>query len=242
MRHALLVLTSITSTTAQYGQYVCMVQDPDTGRRCGACLDRFDCDAPEVLLDCGMSAAYYQEGIDLGTQDACEAYLQAMQPKAASGLTDAALQDQQTGVPALAYALTMVVFSNTTMKEKNNSDASPDCTLIHILNGTKGRGLQDCVNDKLFEWGEDKLEQAACAYLTAGVGSLFCGSKVFKAATHVVNSFANKYIEQPICHAATSIERAAASVAGKAVSWFKGLFHWRRRNRALTDAPVDAIA
>lgn len=224
MRSVLLLCVYNTMAFAQYGKYVCMVQDMSTMVRCGACLDRFDCLDPQVLLDCGMSSVIYQEGIDMGTQDNCEAYLQAMSSDTSS---DAQLQDPKTGVPALAYALTMVVFNSTEVDNKLNTTDSPDCTLKHIAtSGINGSGLQDCINDKLIEYGEEKLEQLACAELIGGVAEVFCTSKIFKAAIGVVNSFANKFIEQSLSHAATSIERAATNVVSKATGWFKSLFHW----------------
>jgi len=223
--------------TAQDGKkYACMIQDPQTGERCGSCLERLDCLDVQVLLDCGVSTAQpvvYQEGINLQTQERCEAYLSATGGKA---LTDSALQDAHSGIPALAYAMTMAVFTNTSRPVRMSG---PECSIGRLLHGIDGKGMLDCINDRLFKWGEDTVEKLACAALagvpTAGIALAFCASPVFKAFIGVVNTFANKFIEEPIVHAATTIEEAAAHVVSKAASWFKGLFHWQAK--WLTRAP-----
>jgi len=227
----LLLLACCTiETTAQYGRYACMIHDPQTGSRCGSCLERFDCLDVQVLLDCGVSTGQpmaYQEGIDLQTQDKCEAYLSAT---GGQDWSDSALQDAHAGIPALTHAMTMAVFTNAS---RLSSTSGPDCSIGRVLRGIDGKGMLDCINDRLLKWGEDALEKAACAAMvavpTAGVALAFCASPVFKAAIGVVKSFANKFIEEPIVRTATTVEEAAAHIVSKAASWFKGLFHWRSK-------------
>jgi len=104
--------------------------------------------------------------------------------------------------------------------------SAPDCSASKLLSGLSGQDLQDCVNEMLVEKGETWLEQAACDYLTDGIAAAFCNSGLFQAATKVVNTFANKYIEKPICDAAKAVEDAVVKVAKTTWNWFTGLFHW----------------
>jgi hypothetical protein len=81
-----------------------------------------------------------------------------------------------------------------------------------------GADVQECINQGLFDRGEDWLEHTMCMYATEGVGSAFCDSRLFDVAQTAINSVINEVIEKPVISVLTSVEDAAASFASSIAS------------------------
>jgi hypothetical protein len=192
-------------------------------------------------VQCEFST-WFQEAFDAGDSDSCEAYVQggaAMD----QDVTKEQISDINGGVPSLGYGITMELYPDTTgilklglterrmrlahLRNVSRSKGAPPCTAEVLLNGVKGADFQKCLNEYLYDKGEDALETAACVYFSAGAAEPFCESPIFKGITSVVNKVANHFIEEPIVHAMDKVEDAAAdavtSVAHVFSSWFRSL-------------------
>ncbi len=139
-----------------------------------------------------------------------------------------AFRNAQTGFPSLSLGFVQGLFNSTTncsskaTTSVNGSLHVSDLPGLVCL-GTKklscpdtpltGKDMQDCVNQFLLDQGEDLLEKAVCAYVTAGAGAAFCESLAFKAGQYVFNKVLNYVIEKPIVEVMDSVEDAALSAA-----------------------------
>jgi hypothetical protein len=173
---------------------------------------------------CNPPSQYLEEAIDfydspsLSADAFCDAYSQVARNQPGD-VTPDQLQNIETGVPALSSMITKVVYGVA-----GHEGVGADCTSDVLKNGITGGDLQTCVNEFIFTHGESALEEAACEGVSGGVLTAFCTSGLFKAATGLVNSFVNKFIEQPIVHAMDRVEDAIAGVAKSCYNWFTGLF------------------
>ena len=91
---------------------------------------------------------------------------------------------------------------------------------------------QNCLNEYLFEKGEDALETAACEYFSGGAATPFCDSPLFQGITSVVNNVANQFIEKPIVHAMDTVEDAAVDAVKSVASVFSSFFHFENKVNA----------
>lgn len=196
------------------------------GHRCGGCFPDYHggrcreqprswCDPPSDYLD--EAIVFYDNGYgdDL---DVCKSYQQVVTLQS-NDITPEQLYDVDNGVPAVSAAITKVVYGAA-----GHFGLSDDCTTDVLKSGITGGDLQQCMNEFLFSQGESALERAACNMLSGEVLAPFCESKLFSAAAGVVNSYVNKFIEQPIVSAMTHVEDAASHVARSFANWFRGLF------------------
>ena len=88
-----------------------------------------------------------------------------------------------------------------------------------VSTGTlSGSDVQQCINDSLFERGEDWLETTVCLYATEGVGAAFCESGLFSVFKTAFNDIVNPIIEKPVIEVLTTVEDAAISFAGSIAS------------------------
>lgn len=200
------------------GPLVCMTGSP----RCGICAGVMD----ECLNMEGVcNADDPMEAFDAGSIDACRAYVSAATGMP-SGVTESDLTDERLGLPRLGYAITRSVFS-AGLQSVRNSSASNGCDASMLQNGITGQDLQDCINGFIVSEGEQVLEKAACEYVTAGVGTAFCDSMVFKGAIAVINAVANHFIEAPIVHAMDNFEDACVDAAKSVANAVRDFFNWQ---------------
>lgn len=96
----------------------------------------------------------------------------------------------------------------------------PECK--GLVNGMKGKEVQDCLHKCTFEFGEEKLEEWVCDYaaaqFTGGIATFFCNN-VLAIVMGPVNKFLNNFIEQPIIDAMASVEHAIASAGRRFKKW-----------------------
>lgn len=166
----------------------------------------------------------------------CGAYMEVAirQP---GDVTPEQLQNIETGVPALSSAISKVVYGLA-----GHEGVNGHCVSDVLQQGITGRDLQNCVNEFIVTHGEFLLEQLACTSLTGGVLAAFCSSSLFKAATGLVNSFANQYIERPIVHAMDFVEDSLAGIAKTCASWFSGLFSARSHNSSMNTTEAQGFS
>ena len=229
-----------TTISGQNGK-ACMYSNP----RCGDCRSS-DEECPDVASSlCGpFGSTGNAETIDLGSERACQAY--AFGDKG-DYVSNSDLQDSVVGLPAWMYGLMRVVFDdesplrmNSTAKNGSMINKVPNSSKVGGLpcwtpgqgcakevvekGGLTGEVALDCINQAAYHCLEDKLEDAACDYITAGVASAMCKSKYFGAAKKFVNTVINHYAEEPIVHAATKFEEGCAEAAKKVGHFFSHFF------------------
>ena len=218
----------------------CMWINTADGSRCGIC----------GTGGCGGSYAPYKcyntnqigDQIEFQNADDCEAYVSG-----SSQVTLAAMQDENTGVPQIGYAMIMSMYSRSVplhlSKNKTYMSQTRPANWSHTLNcvspltcmtqvnigklaagNLTGWDVNNCAIAIGIECGEDALEIAACTYLTAGAGTALCKSKKGQAVFGVINSFVNKLIEKPIIEKVDSIEHGAIKAAKAVGHWFASWF------------------
>ena len=206
-------------------------------QRCGSCGPT-DISCPDTPAGVCPDSQYALEGFIfygapyLGAEDFCEAYMQVAvnQP---GDVTEDELDNIETGIPRLAYAISRIVYN-----VDGKFNVSNGCATDVLKNGITGGDLQNCLNEFIVGQGESVLEQAACEYVSGGVLTPFCTSGLFKGACGVVNAFVNQYIEQPIVNAMDKVEDSLAGIAKTCASWFSGLFSAKRLSHKKTNSSV----
>lgn len=207
-------------------------------QRCGTCgpTDISCADTPgQYCPDSkfAMEGFIFYDNFGMSADDFCGTYMQVAvdQP---GDVTQEELDDIESGVPFWANKVARVVY-NVDGKFK---DMSNGCSPAELLAGIKGGDLQNCMNEFIVEHTESALETAACEGISGGVLTPFCQSGLFKGAVGVVNSFVNKYVEQPIVNAMDKVENSLVGIAQKCASWFSGLFSAKRLSLKKTNSTV----
>ena len=152
------------------------------------------------------------------SQEACQEYIDSWKSDALqTGTTlKAGVGGDKTDFASRGQMWSTVV--STLLQDCYSVDSCKD-----LLQGFTGQQVQDCIDRCAYVFGEQKLEEALCDAVagsaTAGLAVFFCHT----ALPHIlepVNKFLNKYIEDPIVHAAESIQDASMNFARKVSSFF----------------------
>ena len=212
------------------GPLACMYGSP----RCGDCRSDGACPDVAESLCAGFGSSVNAEHIMLESAAACLAYAFGDQ---GDSISNQDLQDANLGLPAAMNGLMRAVFDDDSplrsANATNNLNSSLPCYVPgpgsmcvkeSVKTGMKGSTALDCINDAAFTCGESALEDAACAYISEGAADSICKSKYYGWAKSFVNSVVNKHIEEPIVHAATSVEEACISAAKSVGHWFASFF------------------
>jgi len=172
----------------------------------------------------------------LESADACIAYAFGDQ---GDDISNEDLQDATLGLPAAMNGLMRAVFDQDSPLRRQPSNSTNElntslpcwtpgpgsmCQKETVKSGMNGSTALDCINDAAFKCGESALEDAACVYIEQGAAAKYCTSEKYKWAKSFVNTVVNKYIEEPIVHAATSFEEGCISAAKSVGHWFASFF------------------
>jgi hypothetical protein len=191
-----------------------------------AACDGSICYASEEGGLCLGSEGDLVEIFSASSPEVCSAWIQAAEGKQINAAQQAVMQAEvMSGVLNSVISNETRVWSSlntsaATEKAHSNASAPVTCPAWSqvLQEGCNGKCVQDCVNGYIFEKGEGALEQAACDYVTAGVGAGFC-SEVLPYVLQPVNDFVNAHIEKRVVAVADKIEDAVVNAGRKLVSW-----------------------
>ena len=121
--------------------FVCMSGNP----RCGTCTNDMDSCQGDTTCEFSM---YVLEGFDAGSDEACQAYVEAGKAMG-DDVTKDDITDQNGGVPAHAYGITMAIYPDTTGIDKLPMAARQRRLEANRVNGTVENMIPPCSKEAL---------------------------------------------------------------------------------------------